>query len=80
MPNIRSNPATQNQPGWNFLTIRGSFSGLLIEMLFMVVLGSQPVYGEYRTHAKFRNVFPSVSVHKEINNAFIFVNCFILLY
>lgn len=54
--------------------------GLLTEVLFMVILGSQPVYGEYRAHTQFRNLFPNVSVFKELNNTFIFVYCLILTY
>lgn len=49
-------------------------------MISVVVLGSQPMHRQYSTHTKFRNVFPNVSVHKELNNAFIFGNCFILSY
>lgn len=48
------------------------FCGLPMEVHFIVVLGSQPVHGEYRAHTQFtfRNLFPNnFSALKELNNA-----------
>lgn len=55
--------------------------GLLIEVHFIVVLGSQPVHGECRAHKQFtfRNLFPNnFSALKELNNALIVGDSLIL--